>query len=116
MGSGTNMSNTYRKNKNYGEKETLVRDSSDEYKGNRNYRKGEKDYIISSLQSDLIKTRKAGKESLRNAGFKVRTRMTHAKTGTANGRQIGAFPLKKLWGYGEFDTIKVSNSCDCHLF
>ena len=78
------MSNTYRKNKNYGEKETLVRDSSDEYKWNRNYRKNEKDYIISSLQSDLINTRNAGKESLRNAGFKVRTRMTHAKTGTAN--------------------------------
>jgi len=110
------MSNTYRKNKNYGEKETLVRDSSDEYKGNRNYRKNEKDYIISSLQSDLIKTRKAGKESLRNAGFKVRTRMNHAKIGSARGKQIVSFPLKELWGYGEYDTIKVSNPCDCHLF
>jgi hypothetical protein len=71
------MSNTYRKNREYGEKETLVRDSSDEYKWNRNYRKNEKDYIISSLQSDLINTRNAGKESLRNAGFKVRTRMNY---------------------------------------
>ena len=112
------MSNTYRKNKDYGEKETLVRDSSLEYKNNRNYRKNEKDYIISSLQSDLINTRNAGKESLRNAGFKVRTRMTsNPKIGASFARvRGGSFPLKELWGYGEFDTIKVSNPCDCHLF
>ena len=111
------MSDTYRKNKDYGEKETLVRDSSLEYKNNRNYRKNEKDYIISSLQADLIKTRKAGKDALRNAGFKVRTRMTsNPKIGICFMRRGGSFPLKELWGYGEFDTIKVSNPCDCHLF
>ena len=89
------MGKTYRKN-SWGSMEgekPIVADGSREAKFHRSFRKHEKDYLITSLQSDLIRTRNAGKEALRNAGFKTSVRMNHAKVSSSWRRPQQIFPL-----------------------
>jgi len=72
---------------------SVVSDGSREAKFHRRYRKQEKHWMITSLQGDLICTRNAGKEALRNAGFKTSVRMNHAKVSSSWRRPRKVFPL-----------------------
>ena len=78
---------------NHDDEPSVVSDGSREAKFHRSYRKHEKDCLITSLQGDLIRTRNAGKEALRNAGFKTSVRMNHAKVSSSWRRPRQVFPL-----------------------
>lgn len=84
---------------------SVVADGSREMKFHRNYRKHEKDCNITSLQSDLIRTRQNGKDILSKAGFKTSVRMNHAKVGSGWRRPQQVFTLDNRPNriYVEFD-------------
>ena len=89
------MGKTYRKWMwgSMADESSVVADGSREMKFHRMYRKHEKDYNITSLQSDLIRTRQNGKDILSKAGFKTSIRMNHAKVGSAWRRPQRVFTL-----------------------
>lgn len=89
------MGKTYRKWMwgNHDDEPSVVADGSREMKFHRMYRKHEKDANITSLQSDLIRTRQNGKDILSKAGFKTSVRMNHAKVGSAWRRPQQVFTL-----------------------